>query len=144
MTATFHITDSQEALDLPWICAHLKKTYWGGWLSDGQIIESTKNSLCFGVYKDEVFDEGELAVCGEMVGFGRAVTDGVTFSSLMDIYIDKNYRNQGLGTRLINTMLAHSKIKPTICTISTLDQSLFYEKFGWEPCGTVLKRDPVA
>jgi GNAT superfamily N-acetyltransferase len=72
-----------------------------------------------------------------------AITDGVTFSSLMDIYIERQYRNQGLGTRLINTMLAHPAIKPTICILSTQDAFLYYEKFNFLSCGTVLKRDPV-
>ncbi len=144
MTQSFQISDSPEALNLPWICAHIKGTYWGGWLTDDQIIRSTQNSLCFGVYRsDDVIDGGEIAMCGEQVGFGRAITDGVTFSSLMDIYIERQYRNQGLGTMLINRMLAHPAIKPTICIISTQDGSLFYEKWNFNSCGTVLKRDPV-
>lgn len=142
MTKTYQITEGRAALNRDWVCSRIRSSYWGGWLTDELIMKSCENSLCFGVYVDDVLDSGEIAVCGEQIGFGRAVTDGVTFSSLMDIYIEEKYRNRGLGTRLIETMLAHPMIKPTICTISTLDQSLYYEKFGWIPCGTVLKRDP--
>lgn len=140
----FYISDSREKLNIPWVCHQLRSSYWGEWLDDARIQRALLRSLVFGVYHDDVMDAGEIAVCGEQVGFGRVVTDGATFSSVMDIIIDEPYRNRGLGTRLMEAMLAHPDVCETVCIISTRDASLWYDKFGFEPCPIVMKRDPDA
>ena len=143
MIPGYHVSTSKERLNIPWVCAQIRASYWGAWLTDAKIQEAIRHSLCFGIYKDDtVLDGAEIAVTGEQVGFGRVVTDGVTFSSIMDILIDKPLRNRGLGTMLVTEMVTHPSVKPTICIISTKDASGFYEKWNFYSCQGVLKRDP--
>lgn len=139
----FYVSTAKEKLNIHWVCVQLQNSYWGKWLADDQIQRAIANSLCFGVYEeDQVIDGGEIAVTGRQVGFGRVVTDKATFSSAMDIIIDEALRNRGLGSMLIETMLAHPDVRGTINIISTEDASLFYDRFGWTPCPGVLRRDP--
>src|SRR6476620_4181496 len=42
---------------------------------------------------------------GATVGFARAVSDGVAFAYLADVYVDAAARGAGLGTALVRAMI---------------------------------------
>lgn len=120
------ISTDQSLLNWEWLFASLKGSYWGGWLNDGQIIKACQNSLVFGMY---LVEDG--AVTKRQIGFARVVSDRATFSSVMDVFIDKEYRNHGYGMRLMKEVIAHPDVAKTICVISTKDAQGFYEQFGF-------------
>ena len=47
-----------------------------------------------------------LWVGKEIVGFGRALTDGVYRGVLWDVVIDQNYQGKGLGTIIMKNLLS--------------------------------------
>jgi len=47
----------------------------------------------------------------EIVGFGRALSDGVYRAVLWDIVIDENYQGYGYGKIIVNTMLESKHLK---------------------------------
>ena len=49
----------------------------------------------------------------EIVGFGRALSDGVFRAVLWDIVIDKNHQGKGYGKLIVNNLLNSRKIKNT-------------------------------
>ena len=49
----------------------------------------------------------------KIVGFGRALSDGVFRSVLWDIVIDRNYQGKGYGKIIVNALLESKKIKNT-------------------------------
>ncbi len=49
----------------------------------------------------------------EIVGFGRALSDGIYRGVLWDIVIDQKYRGNGYGKIIVNTLLSSNKIKKT-------------------------------
>lgn len=49
----------------------------------------------------------------QIVGFGRALSDGVYRGVLWDIVIHKNHQGKGLGKIIVNTILEAKKIKQT-------------------------------
>ena len=49
----------------------------------------------------------------KIVGFGRALSDGIYRGVLWDIVIDKNHRGNGYGKIVVNTLLDSKKIKKT-------------------------------
>lgn len=143
MTTPHQISTAKDRLNLPWVCQQIRSSYWGHWLDDKQIIKSIENSLCFGVYgPDQVLDGGEIVLSGEQVAFARVITDKSTFSTMTDLIVEESLRNQGIGTALVEAVLAHPDVKETINVISTEDASLWYDRFGWKPCDGVLKRNP--
>ena len=54
-----------------------------------------------------------LWVGKEIVGFGRALTDGIYRGVLWDIVIDQNHQGKGFGTLIVKNLLSSKKIKNT-------------------------------
>ena len=48
---------------------------------------------------------------GEIIGFGRALSDGIYRSVLWDVVIDKNHQGNGYGSMLVKTILNAQQIK---------------------------------
>ncbi len=143
MLTGFHVSTDRHRMNVPWVCAQLKATYWGGWYDDLQIQRAMENSLCVGVFADDVLDGGEIAVCGEQVAFARVVTDRATYSSMMDVIVAEEHRNKGIGSMLVEAITKHPDVRGTINIIATQDASLWYDRFGWRPVHGVLQRDPT-
>jgi GNAT superfamily N-acetyltransferase len=119
----FTISDNSDKLNVNWVVSCLRQTYWGCNRSEEIIASSFRKSLCFGLY------------CGEhQIGFARVVTDDYTFAWLCDVYIDEEYRGQGLGTWLVATVLEHPVVKRIgLKILGTLDAHGLYQKFGFVP-----------
>ena len=74
-----------------------------------------------------------LWVGNEIVGFGRALTDGIYRGVLWDIVIDENHQGQGFGTLIIKKLLSAKKIKNTKkLYLMTTNQKLFYSQFDFQ------------
>ena len=74
-----------------------------------------------------VYDEGKL------IGFVDSVSNGVTDAYIQDLMVHPDYQGQGIGTALMNSMIAHLNAKP-IYMISVIYEpalSSFYKRFGF-------------
>jgi GNAT superfamily N-acetyltransferase len=70
---------------------------------------------------------------GRQVGFARAVTDGVAFVYLADVYVLPELRGRGLGVELVREMVengAHADLK---WLLHTRDAHGLYRRFGFGP-----------
>ena len=73
-----------------------------------------------------------LWVGDEMVGFGRALTDGIYRGVLWDIVIDQNYQTKGFGKLIVKNILSSKKIKNTKkLYLMTTNKKLFYSQFDF-------------
>jgi GNAT superfamily N-acetyltransferase len=109
------LLDTEKVLDL------LSKSYWATERANQTVLESIKNSICFGVYHK-----------GELIGFARAVTDKAVFTWIADVIIHECYRGKGLGTWLVECIVSHPDIKNTKQRLATKDAHGLYEKFGFK------------
>jgi N-acetylglutamate synthase-like GNAT family acetyltransferase len=74
-----------------------------------------------------------LWVGNEIIGFGRALTDGVYRGVLWDIVIDKNHQGKGFGTLIVKNLLSSKKIKNTKkLYLMTTNKKSFYTKFNFK------------
>ena len=74
-----------------------------------------------------------LWVGKEIVGFGRALTDGIYRGVLWDIVIDQNYQSKGYGKLIVKKILSSKKIKNTKkLYLMTTNQKLFYSKYDFK------------
>ena len=74
-----------------------------------------------------------LWVGNEIVGFGRALTDGIYRGVLWDIVIDKNHQGKGFGSLILRNLLSSKKIKNTKkLYLMTTNQKLFYSQFNFK------------
>jgi N-acetylglutamate synthase-like GNAT family acetyltransferase len=72
-----------------------------------------------------------------LVGFGRALSDGIYRATIWDVVVHPDYRGSGLGRKLVETVLAH----PSVCRVErvylmTTHQQTFYERIGFEQNAT--------
>ena len=71
-----------------------------------------------------------LWVGNEIVGFGRALTDGIYRGVLWDIVIDQNHQGKGFGTLIVKNLLSSKNIKNTKkIYLMTTNKKLFYSQF---------------
>ena len=74
-----------------------------------------------------------LWVGNEIVGFGRALTDGIYRGVLWDIVIDQNHQDKGFGTLIVKNLLSSEKIKTTKkLYLMTTNKKLFYSQFDFK------------
>ena len=74
-----------------------------------------------------------LWVGKEIVGFGRALTDGIYRGVLWDIVIDQNHQGKGFGTLIVKNLLSSKKIKNTEkLYLMTTNKRLFYSQFDFQ------------
>ena len=69
----------------------------------------------------------------EIVGFGRALSDGVYRGVLWDIVIDENHQGKGFGKSIINNILNSKKIKNTEkIYLMTTNKKIFYSQMDFK------------
>ena len=72
-------------------------------------------------------------VGNEIVGFGRALTDGIYRGVLWDIVIDQNHQGKGFGTLIVNNLLSSKEIKNTKkIYLMTTNKKLFYSQMDFK------------
>ena len=78
-----------------------------------------------------------LWVGDEIVGFGRALTDGIYRGVLWDIVIDQNHQGKGFGTLIIQNLLSSKEIQNTKkLYLMTTNKTLFYSQFNFKEVKT--------
>jgi GNAT superfamily N-acetyltransferase len=114
------ITDDTSKVQLDVVHRLLAATYWGGRRPRDVVERMVAGSLCFSLYHGP-----------KQIGFGRAVTDGATFTWVADIVVEPEFRGAGLGHWVMECLVAHPAIKGTQMVLQTRDAQGLYEKFGF-------------
>jgi ribosomal protein S18 acetylase RimI-like enzyme len=80
---------------------------------------------------------------GAQAGFCRAVTDGVAFVYLADVYVHPDFRGRGLGETLVREMIEGGPFADRKWLLHTEDAHPLYRKLGFgEPSYKVMERLP--
>jgi len=116
----YMISNNRRLLSLDKIYQLLSQSYWANQRPKEKIDESIKNSECFGVYLED-----------EQVGFARVVTDYSVMYWLCDVVIDEAHRKQGIGKKLIETIVNDEAFSNLTGILGTMDAHSLYEKFGF-------------
>ncbi len=117
----YKISTNKDLISLERVCDLLSKSYWANQRSKEKIKDSIKNSICIGIYDTE-----------KMIGFARIVTDYATMYWLCDVIIDEQYRGNGLGKKLIESLTQMEELKGMFGVLATLDAHGLYEKYGFK------------
>jgi GNAT superfamily N-acetyltransferase len=81
---------------------------------------------------------------GRQVGFCRAVSDGVSFAYLADVYVLPEFRGRGLGVELVREMVENGPYAERNWILHTEDAHALYAKFRFAPPGRKLLERPRA
>ena len=69
---------------------------------------------------------------GRMVGFARAISDGVSFGYLADVFVVEGARGRGLGARLVRAMVEAGPGVGFRWLLHTADAHGLYAQFGFQ------------
>jgi N-acetylglutamate synthase-like GNAT family acetyltransferase len=115
--------DRSTDIDLHQLQALLNKSAF--WAVDRQ-IEDLKIALDRSEPVVSAWDDDKL------IGFARAVSDGIYRATIFDVVIDCDYQRLGLGRRLVATVLAHPCMQRVErIYLTTTHQQSFYERLGF-------------
>ena len=118
----FIISTDPKRLDLDAICDFLTRAYWALGRPRERTERAFANSLVFGLYDGE-----------KQIGLARVVSDYAVFAYLCDVFIHEDYRAQGLGKWLIETVMRHPDLQGLRrWTLATSDAHGLYRQFGWD------------
>ena len=117
----FLLSFDKERLQLDVIEDFLvKQSYWATGRSSDTIKRSIQNSVCVGIYQ-----------FGKQVAFARLVTDQATFAWLADVFVDMDYRGQGLGKWLVEAVCKFSDQHGIMdMLLATRDAQQLYHCYG--------------
>jgi GNAT superfamily N-acetyltransferase len=76
---------------------------------------------------------GYEAGTGRLVGFARAISDGVCYAYLADVFVVPEARGKGLGKELVATMIDRGPGAQFRWCLHTADAHGLYRQFGFAP-----------
>jgi GNAT superfamily N-acetyltransferase len=127
------IDDDPARIDVDAVWQFLStEAYWSRWRS-------------FDDVRRQVRDAWRLVGCyapdGSMVGFARAISDGVAVAYLADVFPTEGHRGRGLGTALVTEMVDEGPGRELRWMLHTRDAHGLYRKLGFvEPDASYLER----
>ncbi|QKJ19753.1 GNAT family N-acetyltransferase [Microbacterium hominis] len=109
------------------------EAYWGRWRTRADIDTQLRTAWrVVGAYRPDT---------GAQVGFARAVSDGVAFAYLADVFVIDEHRGHGLGTGIVRRMIDEGPGARMRWTLFTGDAHGMYRRFGFaEPDATAMVR----
>jgi len=123
----FVISTDKARLDVAAVHGYLSAcSYWAKGVPRAVVERAIAGTpLVFGVYEEST---------GRQVGFARVITDRATMAYLSDVFIVPDYQGRGLGTWLIETIVAHPELRGLRrWLLATADAHGLYARFGFTP-----------
>jgi GNAT superfamily N-acetyltransferase len=118
----FLISTDPSRLERDAIAEMLSRAYWAKGRPRERLECALDNSLVFGLYDGS-----------HQIGLARVVSDYAIFAYLCDVFIHEDYRGQGLGKWLMETVMGHPHLQSLRrWTLATNDAHKLYRQFGWE------------
>ncbi|WP_436771889.1 GNAT family N-acetyltransferase [Yinghuangia sp. YIM S09857] len=130
----YEVDDTPARIDRDAVWAFLSTgAYWGKWRERPHLDKQLDASWrVVGAYR---------TADRAMVGFARAVSDGVSFAYLADVYVLPEARGHGLGQELVRVMVEEGDGRDFRWMLHTDDAHGLYARFGFAaPDSTYLER----
>lgn len=120
---TYQISTDKSLLNKKVIHEFISNSYWAKEIPMEILELSIENSICFGVYENDV-----------QVGFARVVTDKATFGYLADVFILESHRGKGLSKMLMDAIMSHPDLQGLRrFMLATRDAHGLYAQYGFTP-----------
>jgi len=117
----FRITTDPSEIDVDAAHAFLTRSYWAEGIPRETVARSIRHSLCFGVFDG-----------GRQIGLARVISDFATYAYLGDVYVEPEYRGQGLSKWLMECVMSHPDLQGLRrWSLLTRDAHGLYRKYGF-------------
>lgn len=123
----FTIVEQLNEAQIEQLFSLIQQQWWGGKRSfDDVKLMAQNTSLMIGLVETH---------SGKLIGYCRVLTDFVFRATVYDVMVDQDFKGQGLGIRLMNTLSKHPKLQQVSFVYLCCEQALFpfYEKWGFKP-----------
>lgn len=115
------LSTERGRIDVAAVLEMLHGSHWGGAMTRERLERAIENSICIGVYEE-----------ARQLAFARVVTDMATYAYLTDVIVDEAARGRGLGTWMVESILAHPDLAGLRrIALLTRDARMLYERFGF-------------
>jgi GNAT superfamily N-acetyltransferase len=133
---SYELDDDPARVDLDVVWGFLgREAYWARWRSRADVERQVRGAWrVVGAYE---------SASGAMVGFARALSDGVALAYLADVFVLPEHRGAGLGRRLVEEMVERGPGAAFRWLLHTADAHGLYARFGFGPPDATLLERPV-
>jgi GNAT superfamily N-acetyltransferase len=128
-SGAYELDDDPGRIDRDTVWEFLStQAYWGRYRTRADFEAQLASAWrVVGVYE---------TAAGRQVGFARAISDGVDFGYLADVFILPDARGAGLGQELVATMIDRGPGAGFRWSLHTSDAHGLYRKYGFTEPGT--------
>jgi GNAT superfamily N-acetyltransferase len=134
VSAGIEYDDDPARIDRDAVWAFLStEAYWGRWRDRATVEAQLQGAWrVVGAYETST---------GRLVGFARAVSDGVQLAYLADVFVVGEHRGRGIGRGLVTAMIDDGPGARFRWLLHTADAHGLYRQHGFaEPDATLLER----
>jgi GNAT superfamily N-acetyltransferase len=118
----FTISTDPARLDMDAICDFLTRAYWAKGRPRAATERAYAHSLVFGLYDGT-----------RQIGMARVASDFSVFAYLMDVFVHEDYRGQGVGAWLLETVFNYPDLQNVRrWMLTTNDAHKLYARFGFK------------
>ncbi len=130
-----YVDDDADRVDVDAVWQFLStQAYWGRWRRREDLAAQVRSAWrVVGVYRCD---------SGALVGFARAVSDGVSLAYLADVFITPGHRGRGLGKLLVAVMIDRGAGAGFHWLLHTADAHSMYAGFGFAPANPTSMERP--
>lgn len=134
--AAYAFDDDPNRVDLDVVWSFLStQAYWGRWRTRADVEAQVRGAWrVVGAYE---------AATGHLVGFARAVSDGVALAYLADVFVLPAHRGRGVGHGLLTQMIERGPGAAFRWLLHTADAHRLYAEFGFVAPGTTAMERPA-
>ena len=119
----YTISTDKTKLQFDVIHGFLSTSYWSPNVPMEIVKRAAKNSMTFGIYKDE-----------KQVGYARIISDCATFAYLADVFVLESERGKGISKWLMECITQLPDLqKLRRWMLATRDAHGLYTQFGFTP-----------
>jgi|tagenome__1003787_1003787.scaffolds.fasta_scaffold20838648_2 GNAT superfamily N-acetyltransferase len=130
----YELDDNPARVDVDVVWQFMStQAYWGRWRDRDKVERQLDGAWrVVGAYRTDT---------GAMIGFARAVSDGVGLAYLADVFVVDQARGHGVGKALVKAMIDDGPGAEFRWMLHTADAHGLYRQFGFaEPDSTYLER----
>ena len=99
--SAYKIKTGEEFMQPETVYRLLKETYWAKTRAKKSVERSLKHSVCVGAFEYP---------SGIQIGFVRELTDYSTVYYVVDLIVEQNFRNKGVGRQLMKTLIGQTEL----------------------------------